>query len=175
MRRHLSLVAFVLLRHAVMPNGHFWAIFFFDCAHVRAVVAVYIRRAAAAAWLMRVPLGGTPVAVGHCWVAFRVWLNCNLANIECKSFQLQHHSPAGWFDLFTKHQIASKEVTFWCRYWHNISQFRVHEEMSNRIIAFGPKSQFSSFWQWIFKSRSCVAPSISLQVVKGLRRVADNK
>ena len=47
---------------------------FFDCAHVSAVVAVYIKQAAAAAWLMRVPLGGTPVAVGHCWVAFRVWL-----------------------------------------------------------------------------------------------------
>ena len=37
-------------------------------------VAVYIRRSGAAAWLMRVPLGGTWVAVGYGWVAFRVWL-----------------------------------------------------------------------------------------------------
>ena len=41
-----------------------------------AVVAIYIRRAAAAAWLMQVPVGGMLVAVGHCWVALRVWLNC---------------------------------------------------------------------------------------------------
>ena len=49
---------------------------------MRAVVAVYIRWVAAAAWLMRVPLGGTPVAVGHCWVAFRVWLNCVMVDVE---------------------------------------------------------------------------------------------
>ena len=30
-----------------------------------AVVAIYIRRAGAAAWLVRVPVGGTLVAVGH--------------------------------------------------------------------------------------------------------------
>lgn len=41
-------------------------------------VAVYVRGSGAAAWLMRVPLGGTWVAVGHCWVAFSVWLNCHL-------------------------------------------------------------------------------------------------
>ena len=39
---------------------------------MRAFVAVYIRWSGAAAWLVRVPVDGTPVAVGHCWVAFRV-------------------------------------------------------------------------------------------------------
>ena len=41
-------------------------------------VAVYVRGSGAAAWLMRVPLGGTWVAFRHGWLACRVWLNCNL-------------------------------------------------------------------------------------------------
>ena len=36
-------------------------------------VAVYVRGSGAAAWLMRVPLGGTWVAVRHGWLAFRVF------------------------------------------------------------------------------------------------------
>ena len=43
-------------------------------------VAVYVRGSGAAAWLMRVPLGGTWVAVGHCWLAFRVWLKITEKN-----------------------------------------------------------------------------------------------
>ena len=48
----------------------------FDFAHVGTFVAVYVRGSGAAAWLMRVPLGGTWVAFRHGWLACRVWLNC---------------------------------------------------------------------------------------------------
>ena len=55
-------------------------------------VAVYVRGSGAAAWLMRVPLGGPWVACRHGWLACRVWLNFNLNNNNNKREATRNYS-----------------------------------------------------------------------------------
>ena len=55
MWRHARLVELVLLRHLIMPDGGFGTIFVCNFADVCSFGAVWIRRAGAVAWLVRVP------------------------------------------------------------------------------------------------------------------------
>ena len=71
MWRHAGLVAFMLVRHPVMPDGDFGTVFVCDFADVCSFDAVWVRRAGVVARRMRVP--------GWCCSLFAVsWLTVRL-------------------------------------------------------------------------------------------------
>ena len=63
------LVAVMLLRHPVMPDGGFGTVFVCDFADVCSFDAVWIRLAGVVTWWVRVLGGGTWVGVAHCWLS----------------------------------------------------------------------------------------------------------